>query len=179
MSLRDWINENVFVAIVLALLSTGVAVYFAVLVLSQPPGGVQPEWQTMVYFYDQNTEELLERPAGTEGPIETDSGPYQGMPAGVMANVFACGPCRDGSLRYVGYLEAPIESVPAALIAGEPTPPQDDQEDPDEGLLIRDPDDPKWVYSGGPEAEAIRQRAFSKCSSGSRPNWCRPLARRK
>jgi len=179
MSIRQRINENVFVAGVLALLATAVAVYFIVRILSRPPGGVQPEWQEMVYFYDQNTRELIELPAGTQGPVETDSGPYQGMPAGVLAHVFACGQCSDESLRYIGWLEAPVESVPAELISGEPATSGDGEEDPGEGLLIRRPDDEKWIYKGTPKAETIVQKALGKCPRGTILNWCDPPARRK
>ncbi|HUT08853.1 MAG TPA: hypothetical protein VMY42_00010 [Thermoguttaceae bacterium] len=174
MSVRERINDNIFVAIVLALLGTGVAVFFVVRTLSRPPGGVQPEWQTMVFFYDQNTGELLERPAGTQAPFETDSGPYQGMPAGVLAHVFACGQCSDESLRYIGWLEAPVDAVPAESISGKPDPLEEEQPG-----LIRRPDDQKWVYSNSPEGGALMQKAFAKCSTGSGPNWCSPLARRK
>jgi len=97
--------------------------------------------QKMAYFYDLNTNELIEVPAGTTGPVETDSGPYRGMPAGVRANVYSCGPLMEDTEMFIGYLEVPLEAVPE-----DQRPPgmKIDPEVESTDFVIRRPTDDQW-----------------------------------
>ncbi|MHC4175981.1 MAG: hypothetical protein ACYSWU_00645 [Planctomycetota bacterium] len=175
MSVRQWLNQNALVTVTLALVATAVAAFFVVRALTRPRGDSGRSWTTMAYFYDQNTGQLFEVPADTVGPIETDSGPYRGMPAGVRAYVFACGQCSDESLRFVGHLEAPVDAVPADAIAGQPASEGEDAEGED--MVIRRPADEKWVYPSSREGKAIIDEPQSKCSSDAPLNYCKPPPR--
>lgn len=54
-----------------------------------------------VWFYDLNTKQKFVVAADVVAPIETESGPHNGEPAGVRAMVVGCGDCGD---PFIGYL---------------------------------------------------------------------------
>ena len=54
-----------------------------------------------VWFYDLNTKQKFVVAADVVAPIETESGPHNGEPAGVRAMVAGCGDCSD---PFIGYL---------------------------------------------------------------------------
>lgn len=144
-----------------------------------PPAPFQPQsWEPTAYFYDLNTGDLFTAPADRPGPIETDSGLHQGMPAGVRAHVYACASCDDPSRRFIAWIEVPI----AALAASDPQEyEQFAHRDISQGevatTMIRRPDGDKWFPADSPEAQAILNEISSRCTSGERVFRCRPPAR--
>jgi hypothetical protein len=149
---------------------------------SQAVAGVRSMWQNLQerdlveavkermplkYFYDLNTGEVFEDLAGP-GPIETPSGPYEGMPAGVCAVVVACSDCSDDADRYVGWLEIPAAVLRQHGISYETAG----------GLkqvkrAIRRPDGGDWALIGTPAAETITADA-RRCEQREIPMPCRP-----
>jgi hypothetical protein len=135
---------------------------------------VEREPQQMAYFYDLNTGELFEVPASTIGPIETESGPYKQMPAGVRAHVYCYGTYREGVEKFVGYLEVPIEGVPRDQW------PPGVEPDPDTEIgdyLVRRPDDDRWYNASSPEGIAIMDEVHTRCPEGQRVSYVKPFAK--
>jgi len=110
----EWLHKNAFVTAAVSLVVLGAAVWYAIGHLSS--GGTENQFTPQVYFYDLNTKELFAVPAETRPPIETASGPYQGMPAGVKAHVFMQGE-RD---YFIGYLETAVDALPSEQRPREP-----------------------------------------------------------
>jgi hypothetical protein len=134
------------------------------------------ERQQMAYFYDLNTGELLELPASTVGPVKTASGPYRGMPAGVRAHVYCCGPYLKGTEKFVGFLEVPLEALP------EDQRPPGMKPNPDSemgDLVIRRPGDEQWYDPEGPEGLRIMQELGARCPGDKRLNYLAAPARRR
>ena len=129
---------------------------------------VAKERMPIQYFYDLNTEEIFEARAGM-APIETSSGSYEGMPAGVRAVVFACRDCGDD--RYVAWLQAPIVELKRYGVAYDSAGVGGEPEKSD--LAIRSPDGGKWVPLAAPAAEAITTAA-RRCDDRPTPLYCRP-----
>ena len=130
---------------------------------------VRRRWP-LEYYYDLNTGELFEDKAGL-GPIETASGPYGSMPAGVIAVVFACRECGDTEDRYVAWLEVPLavlkkHGVPfsAAGISGGGRA---------DAIMIRTPEGGEWVMHGTEAADAITDAA-KRCGEQVTPIVCQP-----
>lgn len=134
----------------------------------------EPRSQRMAYFYDLNTGELFAVPAGTLGPITTPSGPYQGMPAGVRAHVYCCGPYLEGTEKFIGYLEVPRDALPE-----DRRPPlvQPNPETEEADLVIRRPGDDRWYDPSGSEGRRIMQEPRQRCPEGKRLNYLRPLSK--
>ena len=117
------------------------------------------------YFFDLNTSEIFEeRPQW--GPIETSSGLYQGMPAGVRAMVVACDNCAIALDRRVAWVFAPARVLQQHGIAfvGEEL----DQF----AFAIRRSDGGEWALEGTPAALAIANEAL-RCGQ-SRALRCIP-----
>ncbi len=129
--------------------------------------------QAMAYFYDLNTGELLELPADTEVPFETESGPFEGvMPAGVSAHVYCCGPYLEGTEKFVGYVEVPFDGLPGGLR------PPGMEPDPKLELgahVIRRPDEKVWHDPVGPEGTQIIDELHAKCPEGKRLTYIKPV----
>jgi len=126
------------------------------------------------YYYDQNTGELFTIPATTVGLVERDSGPYQGLPAGVEAFVYACGPCNSkGAKKIVAYLEMPASALPPEK---RPQRPASAASETSEALLLvmRRPEDREWVYPDSPQAAKIFAQMQKMCPPGKRLNRCQP-----
>ena len=123
------------------------------------------ERMPLQYYYDLNTGQWFEERAG-RGPVETPSGPHEGMPAGVRAIVLACRDCGNEEDRYVGWLEVPVSALKEYGIpfevGAEPRT-----------FAIRRPDGGSWAVLGTAEAEAITDSAH-RCSQGRVPLRCRP-----
>jgi hypothetical protein len=133
---------------------------------------VPREPQQMSYFYDLNTGELFEVPADTMGPIETESGPYKGMPAGVRAHVYCYGTYREGVESFIGYLEVPIEGVPQDQW------PPGVEPDPDTEVgdyLVRRPGDDRWCDASGAEGRLIMDEVHTRCPEGQRVSYVNPF----
>jgi hypothetical protein len=133
---------------------------------------VEHEPRQMSYFYDLNTGDLFEVPASTIGPIETESGPYKGMPAGVRAHVYCYGTFREGVESFVGYLEVPLEGVP------EDQWPPGVKPDPDSEIgdyLVRRPDDDRWHNASEAEGIRIMDEVHKRCPEGERVSYVTPF----
>jgi hypothetical protein len=134
-----------------------------------PRSAVAPH--PMAYFYDLNTRELFVGPAAP-GPVETGSGPYKGqMPAGVRAHVYCCGPYRQGSEKFIGYLEIPFNELP------ESDRPRGIKIDPEvEGaeVLIRRVDGDTWYDATSPEGQRIKQEVGDRCPPEKRLTYVTP-----
>lgn len=168
MSVRDQLNQRPALSGALVVVILALVVGF-ILWRQWPRATAQRT--TMSYFYDLNTKELFAVPASTIGPIETESGPYQGMPAGVRANVYCCGPLVKGAETFIGYLEVPTESVPEDLRPGD-VDLSDDSEKND--LLIRRPDGDSWRLSSSPEGQEIMNELRTHCGKGKQLTYVLP-----
>jgi len=164
LSFREVLNKNSWLVI-------GVSVAVVVLAslvawrATTDTGYSKPRIQKMAYWYDLNTEELFEAPLTHELTMETDSGPYEGGPAGVRAHVFSCTSCRDG--KFIGWLEKPNPNL-----KGEP---KTDFEMA-RATLIRRVDDDRWVPQGGAQGLRIIESIDARCSSDEIKS-CRPKSR--
>lgn len=164
MSLRSLQADNPVVTVILASVLLTISASF-ITWWFLPPSEVIP--QKMAYFYDLNTDKLIVVPADTTGPVETESGPYRGMPAGVLAHVYCCGPFMEGSEKFVGYLEVPLEAVP------ENQRPPDMVIDPEveeaTDFVIRRPTDEKWYNPDTEPGLLIFREAKQRCSETGKP----------
>jgi HEAT repeat protein len=126
----------------------------------------------LAYFYDRHTGELFEGPASTTGAVETPSGPYKGMPAGVRAHVFTCGKDADEQDRFIAYLSisAPDLRKHGVALAGTPASPAE-REEP---LVICRPGEDHWVYANSPEGLKFVEEATRRCAGKGRMRACRP-----
>jgi hypothetical protein len=124
----------------------------------------------LAYYYDRNTRELVEAKP-EPGPIETDSGPYKGQPAGVRAKVFTCGACGDESRRFIGWLSIPSDQLKRPRSAKRVPAAQPGHS---ASIMIRRPGDRAWVLASSEKAERIRDEVKHKCSRGARPKVCLP-----
>ncbi len=119
----------------------------------------------LAWFYDRNTKELFEGPADSPGPIETPSGPYEGMPAGVRAHLFVCG-SREDEQPFIGYVSIPetaLQKGPAA------DPAEGPESEGEVALLIQRPGDRNWVHQDSPGGERILQAVIQQCPAGKYP----------
>ena len=124
------------------------------------------------YFYDLNSGEVFED-ISRPGPIETSSGTYQGMPAGVRAVMFACRDCGDESDRYVGWLEVPALALKEYGVEFKTAPSLDNQVEIERRRAFRSPEGGEWAVFGTPEAEAIAAEG-RRCDDRKMPLICRP-----
>ena len=168
MSWRTILNQYPWAAIPVA----GVVLFLSVVWLSWwtwPRG--EGNRQLMAYFYDMNSKQLFTAPVNTPVPIETETGPYQGMPAGVRAHVYSCGPLLKDTEPFIGYLEIPTEAAPA----DQRPPGVTISEDSEEGrVLIRRPEDDRWHALESPEARAIMDAIYNRCGAKTRLNYVTP-----
>lgn len=173
--LREMLTKYSAPAIVGAIALLGACVLFLAWWLRRP--AYEPiRYQAMTYFYDMNTKELFVVPNGTLPPIETDSGPHNGMPAGVMARVFCCGQYQAGDEYIIGKLEVPAAAVP------EDQRPKNWKFNPDTGLggvLIRRPDDRKWIVEGSRQAQKLMQELRKQCPRDKPLRAVEPIPQRK
>jgi len=121
--------------------------------------------KTLAWFYDRNTKELFEGPADSPGPIETPSGDYNGMPAGVRAHLFVCG-VGENEQPFVGFLSIPETALDPGSAGDSPEEPEGEEE---VALLIQRPGDRNWVQEDSPEGERILQAVVQRCPSGKYP----------
>jgi len=164
--MRQWLNENTHIAV--PAIIAFMLLWMVVLIVRLRGAGDPVIIPATIYFYDQNTQELFEMPATTVGPVETDSGPHNGEPAGVKAHVFACGDCKTGE-RFIGWLEKPAPEL------------QEGQEVSENDLytLVRRPDKDEWIKSNTDEAGQLFISPTKRCpDSNKRANYCMPAKRR-
>ena len=124
---------------------------------------------SQAYFYDLNTRELFVAPADSEDPLVTNSGDFEGHPAGVRAVVFSCGSCSDESQRFVGWLEMPDPEFDEESLESESS-----GEDEPSGMLVRRPAGDQWHSQDSPEAETIMREAQSSCGADDAIRPCLP-----
>ncbi len=161
MSSRDFLNQNsssfTIALLVVLVLSIGFVAWW---IAPREPA----EKTRMAHFYDLNTNERFVAPINSVVPIERDSGPYQGMHAGVRAHVYSCGPMVKGAETFVHYLSIPTDAVlPEHRPAG--VEPSEETEEFD--TLIRRPEDDVWVLESGPGGKKIREELRNRCGDKS------------
>lgn len=122
---------------------------------------------TTTWYVEPGSEDLVPIEGHRYPPIE------QGGKTLVRAHVFACGPCGDESLRFVGYIE---KFTDAAQKAGR----EDDQKtmgmlwQTGEDRLIAAPDGKEWFPPSSPEAQTIQDAPAQKCGPGKPFLQCHP-----
>lgn len=164
----------------------GAAVAVAVLTLGfagyrfffPPPRSESIPHEAMAYFYDLNTGDTFTAPATERGPLETESGPCEGHPAGVRAHVYACQSCDDPQRRFVAWVEIPIEILAAADAEKyHPYLERDNTEGEIASTMVRRPDDAQWVPADSLQALQIFEQIDGACAPGEDIFRCRPPAR--
>ena len=182
MSVREWMNNNPAMVTIGAVL---VLVICLVLIIVQLSGGGAAGGEREIYYYDLNTEKLFTASNRTNPPIETDSGAYEGEPAGVQATVFACGQCDQD---YTGMTAAQVEQNDAAIGYLEKFTPEakeviEDESSDEEGYdvmlrghLVRRVDQSQWVPRESEEGYRITQEAQmnADCPPDQPPQPCVP-----
>jgi hypothetical protein len=140
-TIREILEKNSTGIAIVAVLLVGVS---AVCLASwMTPASDEGRLRSRVYFYDLNTKELFPVPADTAAPIETESGPHQGLPAGVRAHVFSFG-SRPDSEWFIGYLETTTASLPA-----------DQRPKTDSAVVLRAVDGVRWCSPTGRKGQKI------------------------
>ena len=183
MDIKRKIEEHRFVVLVTCVLTLiGIGVYSIPRFVAMVQGGpshVPASRELMAYFYDQNKGELFIAPARDQGPVATDSGSYEGRPAGVRAHVYACRSCDDPEDRFIAWLEMPVEEFmgddPDVLEKYQPVVGEDEEI---AFAMVRRVKDKQWVRGDTPEAQAIYEEFAQRCGTGKRSYFCRPPARR-
>ena len=118
-----------------------------------------PVYVKQAWFFDLNTGRLFKAPRDNFLPMETESGPFEGAPAGVRAHVFSCTGCSDREEAFIGWLFKPdMEAVADA--------------DGRIQFMVREPDGHAWHYSESPEGMAITD--LELCPEGHEPHYCWP-----
>ncbi len=163
--MSDFLNKNPAVTISVAAVLIVVALvimfnrFTSDPVYKPPP----PRKVPLVWFYDRNTKQLFTMPVHESGPVERDSGPFNGEPAGVRAHVFACGDCGTAE-RFVGYLEKPspreADTANEEILETDLTP------------LIAHPDDGVWYNADSQQGVAIMASIDRRCGEGQKANYC-------
>ncbi len=168
--LWDTVKQNrpvAMLSIVSVSLLVGVSIFLGLGGTGKRP--TSPPRKSQAYFWDLNKRELFTADADLLGPIDTDSGDFEGHPAGVRAVVFSCGSCNDPEARFVAWLEMPGKD------ANDTSSPGEDNEGP--GPLIRDVNGDKWHSSESTEAGAIMDQAQTRCGEDGRLRYCHPRSK--
>jgi len=183
MSMRDWMNNNPAIVTIGAVL---VLVVCLVLIIMRVTGG-NPSRNMDLYFYDRNTEKVFVATSKQDPPIETDSGSYDGEPAGVRIHIYGCGECDENfegmtpeqieeAEGMVGYLEKYTPDAKEAMQADNNGQPN--YESIRRGHMVRpfDGDEGDWVQSESEDGLDITQRAQSgrNCPEGQHAIPCQP-----
>jgi len=166
--LRDFLNNNSAVVTILTVALLIVALGAIVLQLRPGRAGGQV---VDVYYYDLDSGQIFTASSREVPPIETSTGPFNG----VRAYVFACSDCGDESDRFVGWLEMYSPDAKALLTrsaeAGPPGP--EAFESWEQGHLIRDPNAEEWVLANSQGGFAVMESVREQCPDG-RPRPCFP-----
>lgn len=136
--------------------------------------GADPS-ENLVYYYDLNTQKVFTAPAGNYAPIETESGPHDGQPAGARIYIYGCDePTLNTSFDGMtldeirtaggipGWLEIYSPEAKASLESEHPSP-----DVMLNGQLHRSVDDDRWYPSMSSQATMIRQPARSACEGNA------------
>lgn len=109
MKIRDLLNQNSSIGILAAV----VLLVISLFIIYRELTGGSSRVITEQYFYDLNTGRVFVGPTNVSPPIETRSGPYEGEPAGVLAQISTCGEClRD----YAGMSPEEVEEAGARIM---------------------------------------------------------------
>jgi hypothetical protein len=165
MHLREWLNNNSAVATVGAVVLMVIALAF---IYFQMLGAPEGRSAYSAYYYDLNTERVLVDTLAA-APIETDSGPHKGEPAGVRAGIFSCDECASS---YAGMTAEQVEQAGATIAYLQKEPPASSGSAP-EFFYRRKVDGDRWQEvskMGPPRNETIIER----CPDGTFPMPCRP-----
>jgi len=167
LNLREIVNRNAGVVIGTTVVVVIIASALAWRTFSGPPEAFQkPKLQKMAYWYDLNTKELFEAPLTEDMEMETDSGPYEGGPAGVRAKVYSCGNCREN--RFIGWLEKRNPEVKGQVL---------DELQLSRAFLVRSEDGDQWVPLSSPAGQRIINSVDDRCATGELKK-CWPHSRR-
>jgi hypothetical protein len=164
-SVRQKLNENPAVVTTLAAVALAVALF---IVWYDWAGPSEPTPES--YYFDRNTERIVSDEAARP-PIETDSGPYNGEPAGVEAAIHACGGCAD---TYNDMTPDEVEQAGARIAYLLKRPPED-SEDALRLVWVREVEQEEWtkiVKSPGQTRNSIIR--LEPCPDGSEPERCYP-----
>ncbi len=166
---------------------------------------VRPRVIQEVFYYDVMTGKLFPAAVELYPPINTPDKSMlpNGIPAGVKANVFSCGKCKE-SEWYIGYLEIYLPQAKEAQVRlnkemeeyarMDPEARKKDHEKakngekslgigptPQEMMLISEGHlvaryemIDKWFKQESPEGAALVNAAMKKCASGKYPIQCFP-----
>lgn len=180
MSIKEWREQNPgtfnLIAAGFAAVALLIAAYNLGYLRKDTPVNERPV--AKVYFYDLNKGEVF---VGDDclPPVPAPSGPIDGKPAGVIANVFSCGDCADASTRFVGYLETIDEKFRAGV---DPTIARGYYNAPSptvvpgltEATLVKLPEDKTWVSKSSADGAAVMSAHESKCPAGTVATGCNP-----
>ncbi len=147
--LREWLNQNPMVVV------AGCVVFLVLAIVwigFQLFGGSDTGGSTARYYYDEKAKELVVVPLEEIGvrvaPIE-----YEGRQL-VEAHVYACGDCDDDNpeiLFLQRYPDAWKKQIEKSRAEGA----YEDEEGEWESLLVRRPDDARWVRRVSPAGQEI------------------------
>lgn len=178
MNLRQWLNENPAVSTVAAVVLLVLCIGF---VLYQVGAVGGPQVSGNKYFYDRNTGELFVDSSEKVPPITTDSGEYDGQPAGVVARIYACGEC--GS--YHGMTPEEVEEAGARIGVLEMYPIkikevmengnwEQIQQPPDAYRQLRRPQDEQWISASSQQGIQLERNAPIQCEDQTQIRTCLP-----
>lgn len=159
------------IAAVVALVA---AIVFLVLYTFRGSGSSVPG----TYYFDLNTRKVFVVPGSSFAPIETDSGPHEGDPAGVRLFIFSCTPQKNlagltlEEVRAKGafplWFEKYTPEAKQLLQEGDNRP-----EVIMDGLRMRPVDGAAWMSPNSREAVALRNSVQQLCPNG-KASACAP-----
>ena len=176
MSLREFQKQYtaaiIGVAVGLLLCSVGFIVWGMM-----PRGSANgDEYVRLAYYYDLNAKKLIEVPSTTVPPMQTDSGDYQGMAAGVKAHVFCCGPRMRDTQLFIGYLEVPVTELPEAL---RPSGMDLTDEEGEPLLAIRSEENETWLDPDSAAGKSLMENLSNRCGKEMKLTYINPIPRKK
>ena len=182
MNIREWANKN-------SALVTGISIVVfvgALVFLIFGGGETETRGPEQRWFYDLNTGSLFPQAPDVFPPVETESGDFNGEPAGVHAMVFSCGECNEDE-RFVAWLTTYPPEVKKALETmrsqglsdvPEGTPGWINPIDPTAHELLATPDNlEEWFEKSGDMKEYLltKKAARDKCKDqGKKHTYCYP-----
>jgi hypothetical protein len=157
---RRFLDAYSNVAAVGALVLTvtcAVVIYRAV--FAPPP---MPVEENFAWYLDLNNGQLFVDEFSKAAPLAAPSGnTADGKPAGVRANVYACGRCDVEANRFVAYIEKTPDD-------GNPAP---------DAALITTVHGVKWMPKHSDEAQSLLETLRTKCGGEMTPEFCLPSSK--
>lgn len=164
MSIREFTQKYPVVAVVLAVVVVGFAVY-------RVAGGKRGGSGNLRWFYDVQTGQLFSHDGNALPPIAAPSGGE-----GVRAHVFTCGNCSNAADRQIAYLEKNVRPETPTGDATTPTNPNPGQMMMlKEGRqLVAQPDtELKWIALESPAGMRLTRMA-DRCPDPKKLQMCQP-----